>query len=97
MVLIETTIYIPNAINSIACEGLERVFRPETYKQWKARHLRAGLEPVPVDSLIMENIKKFVRECYHKNFFIDEDDRWVVMGWKGRILCAMSIWKPNEI
>ncbi|KAJ4779281.1 GRAS transcription factor [Rhynchospora pubera] len=94
-VLIETNLFIPNAINSIACEWLERVYRPETYKQWQARHLRAGLEPVPVDSLIMENIKYFVRECYHKNIFIDEDDRWVVMGWKGVILRAMSIWKPN--
>ncbi|KAJ4786166.1 hypothetical protein LUZ62_037412 [Rhynchospora pubera] len=96
-VLIEREMFIPDAINTIACEGLDRVDRPETYKQWQARHHRAGLEKIPVDSMIIKNMKNFVRECYHKNFFVDEDDRWVLMGWKGRVLYAMSIWKPNEM
>ncbi|KAH6828359.1 hypothetical protein C2S53_014135 [Perilla frutescens var. hirtella] len=29
-------------INVVACEGAERVERPETYKQWQVRHIRAG-------------------------------------------------------
>ncbi|KAJ3688229.1 hypothetical protein LUZ61_017393 [Rhynchospora tenuis] len=61
-VLIEKDLFIPNAINSIACEGLDRVDRPETYKQWQGRHLRAGFEPMPVDSLMMENMKNFLRD-----------------------------------
>ncbi|KAJ3688232.1 hypothetical protein LUZ61_017396 [Rhynchospora tenuis] len=96
-VLIEREMIIPDAINTIACEGLDRVDRPETYKQWQARHHRAALEQIPVDSMIIKNMKNFVRECYHKNFFVDEDDRWVLLGWKGRVWYAMSIWKPNEM
>jgi GRAS domain family len=84
------------AINAIAFEGPDRVERPETYRQWHARKLRAGLVPLPVDSMIKKNFKKFVREHYHKDFVFDDDIGWILVGWKGRILYALSTWKAKE-
>ncbi|KAM0953338.1 putative transcription factor GRAS family [Dioscorea sansibarensis] len=46
--LIERDLFGRDALNVIACEGLERVERPETYKQWQARNLRAGFEQLPL-------------------------------------------------
>jgi GRAS domain family len=48
------------AINAIAFEGPDRVERPETYRQWHARKLRAGLVPLPAGSMIKNNLKEFV-------------------------------------
>ncbi|KAJ3687708.1 hypothetical protein LUZ61_016872 [Rhynchospora tenuis] len=92
----ERNIIIPQAINAIACEGSERVERPEKYRQWQARTIRAGFTQLPVDSMIMKKIENYVRELYHKEFFMDEDRKWLRMGWKGTILFALSTWKPND-
>ncbi|XP_047952411.1 scarecrow-like protein 14 [Salvia hispanica] len=79
-------------INIVACEGAERVERPETYKQWQVRHKRAGFKPLPLDHGILKKVR---HKCagYHKDFLFDEDGCWILQGWKGRILCASSCWK----
>ncbi|XP_057801350.1 scarecrow-like protein 9 [Salvia miltiorrhiza] len=92
--LIERDIFGSEALNVIACEGWERVERPETYKQWQVRHLRAGFAQVPLNQWIMERAIYKVRTHYHKDFVIDEDSQWMLMGWKGRIIYAISCWKP---
>ncbi|XP_074339670.1 scarecrow-like protein 9 [Apium graveolens] len=92
--LIETEIFGREALNVIACEGWERVERPETYKQWQVRTLRAGFVQLPFDRLTVEMAKTKVRSYYHKDFIIDEDDKWLLQGWKGRIIYALSCWKP---
>ncbi|XP_059647075.1 scarecrow-like protein 9 isoform X2 [Cornus florida] len=51
--LIEREFYGREALNVIACEGWERVERPETYKQWQLRDLRAGFMRLPFDREIM--------------------------------------------
>ncbi|XP_058199527.1 scarecrow-like protein 33 isoform X1 [Rhododendron vialii] len=82
-------------MNVIACEGAERVEKPETYKQWQARTMRAGLKILPL--LSQELLRKFrcnVKARYHKDFVIDEDGQWMLQGWKGRIICASSCWVP---
>lgn len=47
--LIERGIFGRDLINVIACEGSERVERPETYRQWQIRNLRTGFEQLPLD------------------------------------------------
>ncbi|KAJ3688216.1 hypothetical protein LUZ61_017380 [Rhynchospora tenuis] len=94
---IESNILMPVALNAIACEGPCRIERPETYKQWHARKLRAGLVPLPVDSMIKKNLKDFVRKNYHKDFVIDDDIGWLLVGWKGRILYGFTAWKSKEV
>ncbi|KAA8518913.1 hypothetical protein F0562_016313 [Nyssa sinensis] len=92
--LIEREIFGREALNVIACEGWERVERPETYKQWQVRDLRAGFMQLPFDRDIVKMAMDKVRLGYHKDFVIDEDSRWLLQGWKGRIIYALSCWKP---
>jgi hypothetical protein len=93
--LIESALFNREAINVISCEGLERMERPETYKQWQSRNQRAGFKQLPLDQGIMKRAREKVK-CYNKNFIIDEDNKWLLQGWKGRILFAVSTWKPNH-
>ncbi|XP_008784607.2 scarecrow-like protein 9 [Phoenix dactylifera] len=94
--LIERDLFGRDALNVIACEGSERVERPETYKQWQVRNLRAGFTQLPLNPEIMKKAKDKVKIHYHKDFIIDEDSRWLLQGWKGRIIYALSAWKPYE-
>ncbi|KAL6508979.1 hypothetical protein OROHE_021538 [Orobanche hederae] len=91
----EQEFYGPEVINVIACEGTERVERPETYKQWQVRHIRAGLKPFPVNSEIMKKLRHKAAATYHQDFIFDEDGNWMIQGWKGRILYASSCWVPS--
>ncbi|CAK8536078.1 unnamed protein product [Lathyrus sativus] len=81
-------------MNVVACEGFERVERPESYKQWQVRNLRAGFRQLPLDKEIMVKFRGKLREWYHKDFVFDEDNNWMLQGWKGRILYASSCWVP---
>jgi GRAS domain family len=93
--IIERDVLIPEATNVIACEGSERVERPETYKHWHTRKLRAGLVPLSVDPVIKKKLKDFVRRYYRKDFAIDEGNGWLLVSWKGRILYGLTTWKSK--
>ncbi|KAJ3694010.1 hypothetical protein LUZ60_009490 [Juncus effusus] len=84
------------AINVIACEGSKRFLRSETYKQWHVRNLRSGYNQFPLDHAIIKQIKNMVSEAYDKDFFVENDDEWLLWGWKGRVIGAISTWQPRE-
>jgi hypothetical protein len=44
-------------MNIVACEGVDRVSRPHSYKQWQVRSKRAGLRQLPLDSNIVQMFK----------------------------------------
>lgn len=92
--LFEEEIFGRDSLNVIACEGKERVDRPETYKQWQVRNLRAGFKQLPLDREIMSRVKTKVRSHYHRDFLVDEDNNWMLQGWKGRVIHALSCWVP---
>lgn len=92
--LFEREVYGRDAMNVIACEGLARVERPETYKQWQVRTVRAGFRQIPLDQDIFKRVKHTVRMEYHKDFIIDLDGQWMLQGWKGRVIHALSCWVP---
>ncbi|XP_012067005.1 scarecrow-like protein 14 isoform X2 [Jatropha curcas] len=92
--MFEEEIFGRYAMNVIACEGGERVERPETYRQWQVRNGRAGFRPLPLDKEIMKKVISTVRSNYNSNFVVDEDSHWMLQGWKGRIIYALSVWKP---
>ncbi|MBA0707932.1 hypothetical protein Golax_019939 [Gossypium laxum] len=83
-------------MNVVACEGIERVERPETYKQWQARTLRAGFKQIPLDQELVKKVTNMVQSNYHRDFIIDVDGRWMLQGWKGRVIFALSCWKPMK-
>ncbi|GLT89569.1 hypothetical protein SLE2022_075470 [Rubroshorea leprosula] len=94
--LIEKDHLREESLNVIACEGWERVERPETYKNWQICNQRAGFVQLSFDrETVIEAIDR-VRSHYHKDFMIDETDKWVLQGWEGRILYAFSIWRPAQ-
>ncbi|KAL3498266.1 hypothetical protein ACH5RR_040998, partial [Cinchona calisaya] len=70
------------AINVIACEGPERVVRPETYKQWQARHTRAGFKPIPLNHELVKKLRCKVTTGFDKDFVLDEYGSWMLQGWK---------------
>uniref|UniRef100_J3NAH4 Uncharacterized protein n=1 Tax=Oryza brachyantha TaxID=4533 RepID=J3NAH4_ORYBR len=90
--LVERDIFGRAAVNVIACEGAERVERPETYKQWQARNQRAGLTQLPLNPKVVTLVLDKIRDRYHKDFVVDQDHRWLLHRWKGRVLYALSTW-----
>ncbi|CAL4934658.1 unnamed protein product [Urochloa decumbens] len=93
--IIERDIYLCAILNVVACEGSDRIERPESYKKWKSRNLRAGFEQLPLNPDIVKKTRDIVGQ-YHKDYVVGEDDQWLLLGWKGKILKAISTWKPNE-
>ncbi|XP_050237281.1 scarecrow-like protein 33 [Mercurialis annua] len=91
--MLENEMYGREAINVVACEGVERVERPETYKQWQVRTTRAGFKQLPLDQGTMEKCGGKLK-CYNKDFVLDVDNDWMLQGWKGRIIYASSCWVP---
>ncbi|GAA0140029.1 hypothetical protein LIER_01457 [Lithospermum erythrorhizon] len=77
-----------------SCEGAQRVERPETYKQWQGRIQRAGFKQLPLNREIVKEVIAKVGCSYHRDFLVDEDSDWILQGWKGRVLYAISCWKP---
>ncbi|CAK9187277.1 unnamed protein product [Ilex paraguariensis] len=92
----EKEVYGRDAVNIIACEGTQRVERPETYKQWQVRNRRAGYRQLPLDQEIVKFVRNKVKSDYNKDFVVDEDGNWMLQGWRGRVLYALSYWKPLQ-
>lgn len=90
----EQEFYGREVINVISCEGSERVERPETFKQWQARHMRAGFSALQLNQELVDKLRCKAKAGYHKDFVFDEDGNWMLQGWKGRIICASSCWIP---
>nr|CAB3463635.1 unnamed protein product [Digitaria exilis] len=81
-ILIERDIIGANVFNVVACEGAERIEKPESYKKWQVRIFNAGFRQLPVNQTILKSsIER--KELYHEDFVIDEDNGWLLQGWKG--------------
>ncbi|KAJ0250751.1 hypothetical protein HA466_0140380 [Hirschfeldia incana] len=92
----EDVFYGREVMNVVACEGVDRVERPETYKQWQVRMMRAGFKQKRVEAELVESFRvKMKKWGYHKDFVLDEDSNWFLQGWKGRILFSSSCWVPS--
>ena len=94
--IFERELFGRHAMNVIACEGLERINSPETYKQWQARNLRNGFKQLQLDQELFKRAKEFVKNDYHKDFVVDKNGQWVLQGWRGKIIYALSFWKPIQ-
>ncbi|KAJ4744770.1 GRAS transcription factor [Rhynchospora pubera] len=93
--LLENVYFVPAIINSVACEGSDLKEKPETLKQWQRRNLRACFEQLPVNPDIVKECKNLVRDGYDNRYFVQEDDNWLLQGWKGRVLSGVTAWKPK--
>ncbi|KAL3653180.1 hypothetical protein CASFOL_002861 [Castilleja foliolosa] len=93
--LYEEQFFGKEAMNTIACEGTERIECPETYKYWQGRTVRFGLRQVPIDQEIVKHVCK-VKLDYHKSFSVDQNGKWILLGWKGRVIHGFSCWTPTH-
>ncbi|CAH9058851.1 unnamed protein product [Cuscuta epithymum] len=97
--IMEKEIMGRDIMNIIACEGMERLLRPETHRQWHSRIMRTGFSPVTINSKVMKKTKKYIRKArveYHKDFLYMEDGHWILQGWKGQVLTCISCWTNTQ-
>lgn len=94
-VLLEHELLGREILNIVACEGLERVERTEPYRQWQSRTLRAGFTQVPLLPDILPKINMLMR-TFNRNYGIGMDGNWFLMGWKDRIVHAITVWEPTS-
>ncbi|MBA0774478.1 hypothetical protein Gotri_009685 [Gossypium trilobum] len=94
--LLERETFGRDAINVIAYEGMERSDRPETYKQWQLRNQKAGFRQLSLEQNILNRARTVLKSDYHKDFDIEVDGKWMLQGWKGRVIHALSCWKPVQ-
>ncbi|GER46380.1 GRAS family transcription factor [Striga asiatica] len=92
--VVERDVIWKEVMNVVACEGWERVERPETYRQWHGRNVRAGFKQVALEKGLMGELERRLKGFYHKEHVIVEENRWLLMSWKGRTLYALSFWRP---
>lgn len=90
--MLENELFGHEAMNVVACEGVERHERPESYKQWQFRLGREGFKALPLNQELLNIFSDKVKCRYHKDFILCEDGPWMLQGWKGRILYASSCW-----
>ena len=106
--MVEREVLGREIMNVVACEGAERVERPETYKKWHARIQRTtGFTPLPLPPPLLATSRAIVESLFHKEFSVfpgghghghghDANASWMLMGWKGRPVQALSAWKPTS-
>ena len=64
--MIERELLGREIMNVIACEGSQRIERPETYKQWQVRNTRAGFKKLPLNEELMAKLRTALKEWYHR-------------------------------
>ncbi|KAJ1690030.1 hypothetical protein LUZ63_014185 [Rhynchospora breviuscula] len=94
--LIEREMLAREVLNLIACEGAASVERPETYKQWHLRNMQAVFEQIPVESALLGRSQKKLKANFDNRYFMEGDSNWILLGWRGKVLLALSMCKPKK-
>ncbi|CAN6705776.1 unnamed protein product [Malus baccata var. baccata] len=82
-------------VNSVACEGRDRVERCEVFGKWRARMGMAGFELRPMGPNMTESLKnRLVSENrVNSGFTVKEENGGVCFGWISRTLTVASAWR----
>ncbi|XP_071732632.1 scarecrow-like protein 8 [Rutidosis leptorrhynchoides] len=78
-------------MNSVACEGRDRVERCEVFGKWRARMSMAGFK---MSQLSVESLLTKVNSVTRGNpgFTVKEEGGGISLGWMGRTLTVASAW-----
>lgn len=79
-------------MNSVACEGRDRVERCEVYGKWRARMGMAGFELKPLTQSVAESMRTKLNSS-EARFTVKEENGGVYFGWMGRALTVASAWR----
>ncbi|PWA52443.1 GRAS protein [Artemisia annua] len=76
-------------MNSVACEGRERVERCEVFGKWRVRMSMAGFKPKAMSQL-GDKVSSVTRG--NPGFTVKEEGGGINLGWMGRTLTVASAW-----
>ncbi|XP_071706594.1 scarecrow-like protein 8 [Rutidosis leptorrhynchoides] len=81
-------------VNSVACEGRDRVERCEVFGKWRARLKMAGFVSKPVSQLTVDSLSSKLNSGARGNpgFTVKEDSGGISFGWLGRTITVVSAW-----
>ncbi|KAJ0966071.1 hypothetical protein J5N97_027209 [Dioscorea zingiberensis] len=91
MIGVEQNCLGKSIMNMIACEGKERVERPELLGKWRSRLCMAGFRPYPLSSYV-NSVIRMLMAGYSEKYTLVEKDGALLLGWKGRSLISASAW-----
>ncbi|KAG6426529.1 hypothetical protein SASPL_110754 [Salvia splendens] len=82
-------------VNSVACEGRERVERCEVFGKWRARMSMAGFESVAMSQPMADSLRARLNSGTRGNpgFTVTEQSGGICFGWMGRTLTVASAWR----
>ncbi|KAJ6749560.1 hypothetical protein OIU85_000222 [Salix viminalis] len=78
--------------NVVACEGIDRVERIESFDQWQHRLSQAGFSPVPLQAARFSY--GFLNAL--KGFSLELKDVHIQLSWCGFPLVVASVWKLTD-
>ncbi|KAJ6877657.1 hypothetical protein NC651_030426 [Populus alba x Populus x berolinensis] len=79
--------------NVVACEGVDRVERIESFAQWQNRLSQAGFCPVPQQ---VDKLKIGVVFCFHEYGIKEEEGHNILLSWHGCPVAVASVWKVTD-
>ncbi|KAK3444799.1 hypothetical protein EUGRSUZ_A00764 [Eucalyptus grandis] len=84
---------IRKLVNSVACEGRDRVERCEVFEEWRARMGMAGFQLKPLGPQVAESLKPWLGcWAWDPRFTVKEENGGFCFGWRGRTLTVASAW-----
>ncbi|KAL1821449.1 hypothetical protein DCAR_0417861 [Daucus carota subsp. sativus] len=89
---VEQHCFARDIVNTVACEGAERVERQELLEKWRSRFIEAGFKPYPLSSYVNATIKSLL-ENYNECYTLKEKDGALYLGWLKQNLVAASAWR----
>ena len=79
--------------NVVACEGVDRVERIESFAQWQNRLSQAGFCPVPQQ---VDEFKISLRFYFDEYGIEEEEGHNILLSWHGCPVAVASVWKVTD-
>jgi hypothetical protein len=79
--------------NVVACEGVDRVERIESFAQWQNRLSQAGFCPVPQQ---VDKLKIDFPEHLEEFGIKEKEGHNILLSWHGCPLAVASVWKVTD-
>ncbi|WJX40318.1 Proteasome subunit YC7alpha/Y8 (protease yscE subunit 7) [Trifolium repens] len=79
-------------VNTVACEGEDRIERYEVAGKWRARMAMAGFISSPMSTNVSDEIRKLVK-AYCDRYKIKEEKGALHFGWEDKNLIVASAWR----
>lgn len=90
-IVVEKGLFGKEILNSIACEGSNRVGRHERFSQWRERMIGIGMRPFPLNETTLKELRAQF-SVIHPCFNVETEDQGLKLTWKGTSLCATHAW-----